>query len=86
MLSSRCHILSLRLYCPCSQTTPFLVENYDYEVRSQVRRINRHPSNIHWAAGNEVEVILLLGYTDPNFGPEVLNYLPAVRAHPDRDL
>lgn len=38
----------------------FLLESIEPEVRQNIRRINKHPSNIQWAAGNEIEVIMLL--------------------------
>lgn len=37
---------------------PFLLENIEPEVRQNVRRINRHPSNVQWAGGNEIEGIV----------------------------
>ncbi len=38
----------------------FLLETIEPEVRQNVRRINRHPSNALWSASNEIEVLLLL--------------------------
>ncbi|KAI0781895.1 glycoside hydrolase [Abortiporus biennis] len=37
----------------------FLLENIEPEVRENVRRINKHPSNVQWAGGNEIEGIVL---------------------------
>ncbi|KAF8549672.1 glycoside hydrolase [Imleria badia] len=38
---------------------PFLLESVEPEVRQNVRRINKHPSNAQWAGGNEVEGIVM---------------------------
>jgi beta-mannosidase len=51
----------------------FLLKTIEPEVRQNVRRINRHPSNAQWAGGNEIEGIAL--WTDrwiPN-GKHYLN-------------
>jgi beta-mannosidase len=37
----------------------FLLESIEPEVRQNVRRVNRHPSNVQWAGGNEVEGIAI---------------------------
>ncbi|KAG6843166.1 hypothetical protein H0H87_007283, partial [Tephrocybe sp. NHM501043] len=37
----------------------FLLETIEPEVRQNVRRINRHPSNVQWAGGNEIEGIAI---------------------------
>lgn len=37
----------------------FLLESIEPEVRQNVRRVNRHPSNVQWAGGNEIEGIVL---------------------------
>lgn len=37
----------------------FLLESIAPEVRENVRRINKHPSNIQWAGGNEIENIVI---------------------------
>ena len=37
----------------------FLLETIEPEVRQNIRRINRHPSNAQWAGGNEIEGIVL---------------------------
>ena len=37
----------------------YLLENIEPEVRENVRRINRHPSNVQWAGGNEIEGIVI---------------------------
>ncbi|KAJ7690198.1 glycoside hydrolase [Mycena rosella] len=36
----------------------FLLESIEPEVRQNVRRVNRHPSNVQWAGGNEIEGIV----------------------------
>ena len=36
----------------------FLLESIAPEVRQNVRRVNRHPSNAQWAGGNEIEGIV----------------------------
>ncbi|TBU37489.1 glycoside hydrolase [Dichomitus squalens] len=36
----------------------FLLTSIEKEVRQNVRRINRHPSNAQWAGGNEIEAIV----------------------------
>jgi beta-mannosidase len=36
----------------------FFLESIEPEVRQNVRRINRHPSNAQWAGGNEIEGIV----------------------------
>ena len=38
----------------------FLLENIGVEVRENVRRVNKHPSNAQWAGGNEIEVVFYL--------------------------
>ncbi|KAH0589713.1 putative beta-mannosidase A [Termitomyces sp. J132] len=37
----------------------FLLENLEPEVRQNVRRVNRHPSVVQWAGGNEIEGIVI---------------------------
>ncbi|PCH35835.1 glycoside hydrolase family 2 protein [Wolfiporia cocos MD-104 SS10] len=37
----------------------FLLVSIDPEVRQNVRRINKHPSNVQWAGGNEIENIVI---------------------------
>ncbi|KAF9455372.1 glycoside hydrolase superfamily [Collybia nuda] len=37
----------------------FMLETIEPEVRQNVRRINRHPSNAQWAGGNEIEGIAI---------------------------
>ena len=36
----------------------FLLESIEPEVRQNIRRTNRHPSNAQWAGGNEIEGIV----------------------------
>ncbi|KAJ7480334.1 glycoside hydrolase family 2 protein [Mycena galericulata] len=36
----------------------FLLESIEPEIRQNVRRINKHPSNVQWAGGNEIEGIV----------------------------
>ncbi|KAJ7461128.1 glycoside hydrolase family 2 protein [Mycena latifolia] len=45
----------------------FLLESIEPEVRQNVRRINKHPSNVQWAGGNEIEeIVLFVASTIPN--------------------
>ncbi|RPD82731.1 glycoside hydrolase [Lentinus tigrinus ALCF2SS1-7] len=45
----------------------FLLDSIDPEVRQNVRRVNRHPSNAQWAGGNEIEgIVLVVNSTFPN--------------------
>ncbi|THG96702.1 hypothetical protein EW026_g5176 [Hermanssonia centrifuga] len=37
----------------------FMLESIEPEVRQNVRRINKHPSNVQWAGGNEIEGIVI---------------------------
>ncbi|KAG5219397.1 glycoside hydrolase family protein [Salix suchowensis] len=37
----------------------FMLESIEPEVRQNVRRVNRHPSNVQWAGGNEIEGIVV---------------------------
>ena len=39
-------------------TNDFFLDSVEREVRQNVLRVNRHPSNAQWAGGNEIEVIL----------------------------
>ena len=51
----------------------FLLESVEHEVRQNVRRINRHPSNVQWAGGNEIEgIVINVNHTLPN-GTHYLN-------------
>ena len=36
----------------------WLLDSVDVEVRQNVRRVNRHASNVQWAGGNEIEGIV----------------------------
>ncbi|KAJ7816754.1 glycoside hydrolase family 2 protein [Mycena olivaceomarginata] len=36
----------------------FFLQSIEPEVRQNVRRINKHPSNVQWAGGNEIEGIV----------------------------
>ena len=48
-------------------TNDFFLKTVEPEVRQNIRRINRHPSNAQWAGSNEIEVILLyLNATNPS--------------------
>ena len=58
----------------------FLLDSIDPEVRQNIRRINRHPSNAEWAAGNEVELIIDLGLTGEVEVPgDIAHHMDAVR-------
>ena len=37
----------------------FLLESIAPEVRENVGRVNKHPSNVQWAGGNEIENIVI---------------------------
>ena len=52
-------------------TNDFFLDSVEREVRQNVRRVNRHPSNAQWAGGNEIEVILPYA---PLFFPEFPDY------------
>lgn len=38
----------------------FFLDSVEREVRQNVRRIKKHPSNVQWAGSNEIEVIIRL--------------------------
>lgn len=42
-----------------SPINDFFLESIEPEVRQNVRRVNRHPSNVQWAGGNEIEGIVM---------------------------
>lgn len=51
----------------------FLLESIDPEVRQNVRRVKRHPSNVQWAGGNEIEgIVIAVNSSFPN-GTHYLN-------------
>ncbi|KAH9934078.1 glycoside hydrolase [Epithele typhae] len=52
----------------------FLLEGVDAEVRQNVRRVKKHPSNAQWAGGNEIEVIELL-FLELNITNNMTHYL-----------
>ncbi|KAI0075653.1 glycoside hydrolase family 2 protein [Panus rudis PR-1116 ss-1] len=39
----------------------FMLEEIEPEVRQNVRRVKKHPSNAQWAGGNEIEMIINVG-------------------------
>jgi len=51
----------------------FLLETIEPEVRQNVRRINRHPSNVQWAGGNEIEGIVTYTNRSVDNGIHYLN-------------
>ncbi|KAG0707047.1 glycoside hydrolase family 2 protein [Suillus ampliporus] len=51
----------------------FLLESIEPEVRQNVRRVNRHPSNIQWAGGNEIEGIVMSANTSLANGTHYLD-------------
>ncbi|KAG6810202.1 hypothetical protein H0H92_012914, partial [Tricholoma furcatifolium] len=54
----------------------FLLANIEVEVRQNVRRVNRHPSVVQWAGGNEIEgIVISTNLSDANG----LHYLNEVR-------
>ncbi|KAF7324564.1 Glycoside hydrolase family 2 protein [Mycena kentingensis (nom. inval.)] len=45
----------------------FLLTSIEPEVRQNVRRVNKHPSNVQWAGGNEIEgIVLNVNASQPN--------------------
>ncbi|KAG6902502.1 hypothetical protein C0995_015694 [Termitomyces sp. Mi166 len=54
----------------------FLLENLEPEVRQNVRRVNRHPSAVQWAGGNEIEGIVLWTNQWVENGKHFLDELP----------
>lgn len=38
----------------------FFLESVEREVRQNVRRVKKHPSNVQWAGGNEIEPLLII--------------------------
>ncbi|KAH9934072.1 glycoside hydrolase [Epithele typhae] len=51
----------------------FLLASIDTEVRQNVRRVKKHPSNTQWAGGNEIEGIVLLVNSSLDNGTHYLN-------------
>lgn len=51
----------------------FLLESIEPEVRQNVRRVNRHPSNAQWAGGNEIEGIVTTAVHALDNGTHYLN-------------
>ncbi|KAF9241801.1 glycoside hydrolase family 2 protein [Melanogaster broomeanus] len=51
----------------------FLLESVEPEVRQNVRRVNRHPSNVQWAGGNEIEGIVMNANTSLANGTHYLD-------------
>jgi beta-mannosidase len=51
----------------------FLLDNIEPEVRQNVRRINRHPSNCQWAGGNEIEGIAISANQTMSNGPHLFD-------------
>ncbi|KAF7977722.1 hypothetical protein HWV62_2782 [Athelia sp. TMB] len=51
----------------------FLLESIEPEVRQNVRRINRHPSNAQWAGGNEIEGIVTGSESTLSNGQQILD-------------
>ncbi|KAJ7224013.1 glycoside hydrolase family 2 protein [Mycena haematopus] len=51
----------------------FFLESIEPEVRQNVRRINKHPSNVQWAGGNEIEGIVTSVNTSMANGTIYLN-------------
>ncbi|KAH9949043.1 glycoside hydrolase [Amylocystis lapponica] len=56
----------------------FLLATIDPEVRENVRRVNKHPSNAQWAGGNEIENMVIgmnKSYTNGSHYLDEYNYL-----------
>ncbi|TCD67218.1 hypothetical protein EIP91_000394 [Steccherinum ochraceum] len=51
----------------------FLLETIEPEVRQNVRRVNKHPSNAQWAGGNEIEGIVITANTSLANGTHYLD-------------
>lgn len=51
----------------------FFLKSIEPEVRQNVRRINRHPSNAQWAGGNEIEGIVTYANRSLANGTHYLN-------------
>ncbi|EIW83456.1 glycoside hydrolase family 2 protein [Coniophora puteana RWD-64-598 SS2] len=54
------------------------LENVEGEVRQNVRRVNRHPSNVQWAGGNEIEGIVMQANTSLANGTHYLDEFVAL--------
>lgn len=65
----------------------FLLDSVDPEVRQNVRRINKHPSNVQWAGGNEIEgIVIMVNQTVANgthYLDEVSPYPPSLASASD---
>ena len=57
----------------------FLLDSIAPEVRENVRRVNKHPSNAQWAASNEIEELALVVGT---LLPDGTHYLDEVCYYP----
>jgi beta-mannosidase len=57
----------------------FLLESIEPEVRQNVRRINKHPSNVQWAGGNEIEGIVMTVKNTLLNGTHYLNEVGFIR-------
>ncbi|KAJ7757190.1 glycoside hydrolase family 2 protein [Mycena maculata] len=56
----------------------FMLESIEPEVRQNVRRINKHPSNVQWAGGNEIEGIVTSVNTSVSNGTIYLDQFVAL--------
>ncbi|KAJ6628324.1 glycoside hydrolase family 2 protein [Mycena sp. CBHHK59/15] len=57
-------------------TNDFLLASIEPEVRQNVRRVNRHPSNAQWAGGNEIEgIVNVVNATFPNGGMYLVQFI-----------
>ncbi|KAG2122832.1 glycoside hydrolase family 2 protein [Suillus cothurnatus] len=56
-----------------SPINDFFLESIEPEVRQNVRRVNRHPSNVQWAGGNEIEGIVMAANTSLANGTHYLD-------------
>ncbi|KAG6909672.1 hypothetical protein DXG01_016079 [Tephrocybe rancida] len=54
----------------------FLLETIELEVRQNVRRINRHPSVVQWAGGNEIEGIAIWNRKWAENGKHLFDEIP----------
>jgi hypothetical protein len=58
---------------PMYPVNDFFLESVGPEVQQNARRINRHPSNMQWAGGNEIEGIVTYANRSLENGTHYLN-------------
>lgn len=61
----------------------FFLESVEPEVRQNVRRINKHPSNVQWAGGNEIEgIVTSVNNSLPNGTIYLVSYASSLLSPP----